>query len=252
MNIHSTAGSKLEVKNPIDRSTNGRTGKVSIHNNGEIQVQTPIKVSTNAGPTPSRFGGRIEVRSNRTHSAAISLNSSAQLLSLLADAAPGPGGLITFESAGGSVSMDGSRVQADRGTIDIKNSGSTGQITLKDTTLNASTVKARALGTNGQLNVGGGSISADSTIYLYAGGSNGTVNFTENVTLSGTSVKTITGNTVTVRDGKVVTITGPAPANVFTNNPNYTGSGGNGSTTGTFGGQGATTAPFNAAPQPGG
>jgi hypothetical protein len=70
------------------------------------------------------------------------------------------------------------------------------------------------------------------------------VKFEESVTLSGSSVKTIQGNTVTIRDGKVVTISGPAPASVFTNNPNYTGSGGNGSTTGTFGGQGATTAPL--------
>jgi hypothetical protein len=83
---------------------------------------------------------------------------------------------------------------------------------------------------------------------LYAGGSNGTVNFTDNVTLSGNSAKTISGNTVTIFDGKVVTIMGPAPASVFTNNANYTGSGGNGSTTGAFGGQGATTAPLSGGP----
>jgi hypothetical protein len=114
--------------------------------------------------------------------------------------------------------------------------------------LNASTIKVGALGNNGTLNVGGGTLSADSIIKLYAGGSNGSVNFTQNVTLSGNSVKTIAGDTVTIFNGKVVTINGLAPANVFTNHPNYTGFGGNGSTTGTFAGQGATTAPLSGAP----
>ena len=49
-------------------------------------------------------------------------------------------------------------------------------------------------------------------------------------------------------NGKFVTVLGPGPANVFTNHPNYTGFGGNASTTGTFLGQGATTQPLNAAP----
>ncbi len=35
---------------------------------------------------------------------------------------------------------------------------------------------------------------------------------------------------------------------VFTNQPNYNGSGGNGSTTGIFGGAGATTQPLSGAP----
>jgi hypothetical protein len=53
---------------------------------------------------------------------------------------------------------------------------------------------------------------------------------------------------VTIFKVKVVTVNGAAPANVFTNNPNYIGWGGNGSTTGTFAGQGATTQPLNAKP----
>jgi len=72
--------------------------------------------------------------------------------------------------------------------------------------------------------------------------------FTDNVTLSGNSVKQIAGDTVTINNGKVVTVQGPAPVNVFTDHPNYTGFGGNGSTTGTFAGKGATTQPLNAAP----
>ena len=68
------------------------------------------------------------------------------------------------------------------------------------------------------------------------------------MTLSGNSAKTIAANTVTINNGKIVTILGLAPANVFTNNPNYTGFGGNASTTGTFAGQGANTHPFSGAP----
>jgi hypothetical protein len=58
----------------------------------------------------------------------------------------------------------------------------------------------------------------------------------------------IAGNTVTVENGVIVTIAGQTPANVYANVPNYTGSGGNGSTRGTFGGAGATTQPLSQAP----
>lgn len=96
--------------------------------------------------------------------------------------------------------------------------------------------------------MGGGSIDAGTTIKLYAGGSSGQVNFTDNVTLSGNSLKIIAADTVTIFNGKVVTVLGSSPANVFTNVPNYAGFGGNGSTTGTFGGNGAITQPLNVAP----
>jgi hypothetical protein len=98
------------------------------------------------------------------------------------------------------------------------------------------------------LTVGGGSISADNMLKLYADGSNGTVLFVSNVSLNGNSTKIITGNTVTISPNVVVTIGGPAPAQVFTNNANYTGFGGNNSTTGTFAGAAATTQPRAAAP----
>ncbi len=113
-------------------------------------------------------------------------------------------------------------------------------------------VKANANGTNGVLTIGGGSISGDTVINLYASGTNGMVHFVDNVSLNGNSVKTISGHTVTIANGKIVNINGPSKANVFTNNPNYSGSGGNNSTTGIFGGQGATTQPLILNPNPGG
>jgi hypothetical protein len=244
--------SNVTVNQPIDLSTNGETGEVKANTKGSVTVNSTIKVSESAGPTPSSFGGKIDLRSRKEHGTAINITDSAQLLALLDAAAPGPGGTIRFRSSGGAVNVNGATLRADRGRIDVQNSGNAGVIALNGATLNADTIKVQALGPNGQLNIGGGTMSADTTIFLYAGGSNGTVNFTDNVTLNGQSVKTISGNTVTIRDGKIVTISGPTPANVFTNHPNYTGSGGNNSTTGTFGGAGATTHPLSAGPGPGG
>ena len=66
--------------------------------------------------------------------------------------------------------------------------------------------------------------------------------------INGGITKIITGNTVTISPNIVVTIGGPTPANVYTNNPNYTGFGGNNSSTGTFAGAGAITKPRAAAP----
>ncbi|HEV2047170.1 MAG TPA: hypothetical protein VGQ95_11310 [Chthoniobacterales bacterium] len=56
---------------------------------------------------------------------------------------------------------------------------------------------------------------------------------------SGASAKIIAGDTVNIFNTVIVTIGGVNPASVFTNHPNYTGFGGNGSRTGTFAGAGA-------------
>jgi len=220
---------------------------VNLTANNTVTLNNTIQVSSNSGKRRSSQAGNVNVTSNLTSGTAINVTSTAQILALL-NAAAGAGGSITFVSAGGDINVNGGTVEADHGTIDIHNNGTSGLVALNNATLNASTVKAGALGNNGTLNIGGGMISADNLIRLYAGGSNGTINFTNNVTLSGNSAKDIAANTVTIFNGKVVTILGLTPANVFTNNPNYTGSGGNGSTTGTFAGKGATTQPLSAAP----
>ena len=245
--VINTSISATTGANTLGLLTGGQGGSVLITANGTVAVNSSIKVSDSAQPRASNSGGKIEITSKKTSGNAINVSSSAQLLSLLSNAAPGAGGTIKFTSAGGTINMSGT-ARADRGTVEITNTGAAGVINVQNATLNAGTVKVGALGANGTLNVGGGSISADSLIHLYAGGSNGSVIFNDDVTLSGNSVKTISGNTVTIRDGKIVTVTGPAPASVFTNNPNYTGSGGNGTTTGVFGGNGATTAPLASGP----
>jgi hypothetical protein len=115
----------------------------------------------------------------------------------------------------------------------------TGTITFNNASAHADVLKAGVFGANGSLNIGGGMLSADTRLELYAPGSNGQLNFVSNVTLGGAGAKILAANSVTIFNGVVVTIGGPIPADVFTNNANYTGFGGNGSTTGTFGGAGA-------------
>ncbi len=232
-------------------TTGGNGGAINVESSGTVAVTSTMKVSESVAPRASQAGGNITINSRKTTGTAISVSSSAQLLSLLNNIAPGAGGTIKLTSAGGAINVNG-KLQADKGRVEVVNNGTAGAVNLANATLSAGTVKAMAMGTNGSLNIGGGTINADTLISLYAGASNGSVNFTDNVTLSGNSVKNIQGNTVTVWDGKVVNVQGPAAASVFTNNPNYSGSGGNGTTSGTFGGNGATTAPLSAGPGPGG
>ena len=120
-----------------------------------------------------------------------------------------------------------------------------GTITFDNAGAHADVLKAGVFGTNGVLNVGGGGLSADTTLKLYAPGSNGQLNFLSNVTLGGNSLKILAADSVTIFNNVVVTIGGPNPADVYVNfvggvpNANYTGFGGNGTTTGTFAGAGA-------------
>jgi hypothetical protein len=105
------------------------------------------------------------------------------------------------------------------------------------------------------LNIGSGNVlNANTILKLYATGSNGTLNFLSNVTLS-SPTNILAANTINISQGVVVTINSPQPADVFTNNPNYFGFGGTGTpaTTGTFGGAGAKNpAPLASAPSLGG
>ncbi len=110
------------------------------------------------------------------------------------------------------------------------------------------------LGSNGVLQIGGGALTADKTLQLYATNGNGQVVFVGNVSLNGSSTKSIAGDSVTINNGVVVTVNGPK-ANVYVNSQNnipkanYSGFGGNGNTTGTFGGSGANPPqPLGSAP----
>jgi hypothetical protein len=119
--------------------------------------------------------------------------------------------------------------------------------------MSADVIKARALGANGQLNIGNSTLSADRLIRLYAPGSNGQLNFIANTTLSSGSRIDLAGSTVTIQPSVAVLVIGNGgPANVYTNNPNYnTGIPGVGNpANGSFTGNGAN-APLPLAVAPG-
>ncbi|MFL6539039.1 MAG: hypothetical protein ACJ8JD_12760, partial [Chthoniobacterales bacterium] len=264
-----TATSGLLSGDDITPRGNGGTANVTA--GGAINVASKIEVSSNdPAPTPaapphrrSKQGGNISLTSNKAggdgRAVAINVTNSGQLLSLLNAAAPGPGGKVVIRATGESSDLNvKGRVQADRGTVDIRHTGPSGVVNLDGRVptnatgtdglppssgtldIRADTVKVATLGTNGILKIGGGSISADTTMQLYSTGFNGEVQFIANVSLNGNSVKSIAGNAVTILNNVAVNVTGPA-ANVYVNsngqgvpNANYTGSGGNGSTTGQF------------------
>src|SRR6185436_10831808 len=101
----------------------------------------------------------------------------------------------------------------------------------------------------GVLNISGGTLSADTMLKLYAGGSSGAINFSADVTLGGNSTKILAADSVTIFNGVTVTIAGPNRADVYTNNANYARSdGGNGSTSGTFAGGANNPQPLSSAP----
>jgi FecR protein len=160
----------------------------------------------------------------------------------------------TFEILGSDGVASGAAINFNGGNYDVGGSflatiDGDGAITFNNANIRADIVKIGVFGTNGTLMIGGGAISANTLLKLYAPGSNGSIDFTANVTLNSASTAAIiAANKVTIFNGVTVTIGGSIPASVFTNIPNYTGSGGNGSTTGMFGGAGATTQALSKAP----
>ena len=238
----------------VDLNSSGDTVTV----NNRIEVSSAEPASTIAPFRQSASGGNIKLTSGKTSGVAINVGSSAQLLSLLSAAAPGPGGKITILASASNNSGNSSSINIDNsnglieadgsgGTVDIEHNGDSGTININNANIRADVVKVGAFGDNGTLNIGGGTINADTMLKLYATGSNGSVNFIADVTLSGASTKIIAGNSVTIFNSVVVTVGGPA-ATVYTSHPNYTGSGGNNSTTGIFSGSGATTVPSGTPP----
>src|SRR4029077_20101885 len=90
-----------------------------------------------------------------------------------------------------------------------------GTITLNNATAHADVLKAGIFGANGVLNIGGGMLSANTELKLYAPGSNGQLNFVSNVTLGGNSLKILAANSVTIFNNVVVTIASKSPAEVY-------------------------------------
>ena len=235
--------SAVSGKNGRNESFGGNGGTVQVTATGKIALSKEISVSGDNANQKSRSGGNILLESRKTFGTAIEITSSAQLNALLAMSAPGDSGKIELKSAGGLILANGGKINAGRGTVDIQNTG-LGNITLNNTDISANVIKAQTHGADGTLTIGGGQFNANTLLSLYASGSNGKIKFTDNTALNGSGLKFIAANTVTIADGKRVTVGGLLPASVFTNNPNFTGIGGNGSTTGAFDGRGAVVRTF--------
>jgi hypothetical protein len=255
-----TAAGPILVSSPIEATTgylpaassaHGNGGSVSLTSDDSVTVNSRIEVSSN-DPVSNRSrrrsarGGNITLTSHKPAGVAINITNSSQLLSLLDAAAPGPGGKVTILASGASsVANVNGKIVADRGTIDIRHTGESGQIVLGGLgegdriDAHADVIKVAALGNNGVLTIGNGLLSADTTLKLYSLGNGGTINFVADVTLAGASTKIIAGDTVNIFNGVTVTIGGTNPASVFTNHANYSGFGGNGTRLGTFDGRGA-------------
>jgi len=215
-------------------STNGEI----LINNSRIQVSSADPPGT-VNRRSSASGGNIAIESDVPDNVAIQISSTSQLLSLLDATAPGPGGLITIKATGTMSSMFiGGMIEADRGGVDIRHIGDLGTVTLNSMNIRGDIIKIAALGSTGVLTIGNGTISADNILKLYAPGSNGEIRFVADCTIGGKTLNIIAADTVTILNSVTVTTTGHI-ADVYTNTANYMGFGGNGSTTGTFGGLGA-------------
>ncbi len=151
-----------------------------------------------------------------------------------------PSGAAAININGGNYDVGGTF----RSTID-----GNGTITFNSANINADVIKAGVFGPNGVLMVGGGSLSANTELKLYAPGSNGKIEFNADVSLSGGSTAAIiAANTVTIDNGVTVTIGGGIAAQVYANNRNYVGGGTGSSSTGTFAGAGAVNNPLGGQP----
>jgi hypothetical protein len=243
-------GSNLTLAAPISN-----LNRVQLRAEGDIQVNAPVTVNGTVqdhrgfkalagnnlviGSTVTSTGGGITLQSL----GGITLTNSSQLLSMLDSMGNGGQVLILASGSDTPINVSGS-IQADQGEVDIRQTGVAGQTTLNNATIRGDVIKVSALGTNGTVNIGSGNaINADTVIKLYAPGSNGTLNFLNSVTLTSPS-NILAANTINISQGAVVTISNPGntAAQVFTNNPNYFGFGGNApspATAGTFGGAGA-------------
>jgi hypothetical protein len=186
--------------------------------------------------TGGSIGGNAAINTNVSGTANVTNDATFEILGSNGVA---KGAAINFN--GGNYGVGGTFLSSIDGD---------GAITFNNVNIHADAVKVGALGNNGILTIGGGAISANTLLKLYAGGSNGIIDFVRNVTLTNqTASVLIAANKVIIENGVVVTIgASGGPASVFTNIANYTGSGGNGSTTGTFGGNGARTSPLSSAP----
>jgi hypothetical protein len=211
----------------------------TINGNATVQIGTTGDINANYLVAEINNGGGVisgDATINMNVSGDASVTNDATIAIYGSDGA-----------ASAAINFNGGSYDAG-GTFSAFTDGA-GTITFSNASVHADVLKIGALGTNGVLNIGGSTLSADTTLKLYANGSNGQLNFTSNVTLGGNATKILAAESVTIFDNVVVTIGGTNPADVYTTNANYSDVyGGNNSTTGTFSGPVNYPQPLSSAP----
>ncbi len=99
----------------------------------------------------SNAGGNITLKSGASGVEAVAINiaNTSQLLSLLDNAATGPGGKITILATGNlsAINVNGDAgndtIRADRGTVDIRHTGGAGQISMTNAIVGTLSKSAR-------------------------------------------------------------------------------------------------------------
>jgi len=214
----------------IDNSNGGRIGSSATISVTAANV-TASSLLAQIDNTGGSIGGNATINMDVSGNTSVTTDATVQILG-----SDGAGSAaINFNGGSYAVGSPGS------GGTFLANIDGNGTITFNNASVHADVIKAGVFGANGVLNIGGGVLTADSILKLYAPGSNGQLNFVANVTLDGISTKILAANAITIFNGVMVTIGDDISATVYTNHPNYSGFGGNGSTTGTFGGVGART-----------
>ncbi len=234
-NITFTAGNNVTIGGNVDFSVLNSTGHIGTGGNITINTGGDLTASALNATIDNSSGGSIDEGGVITFNTTGTLTTSGETNISINNV----GGTNT----GAAINLNGGTYDAG-GTFQARIDGF-GSLAFNNASINADVLKVGALSPNGVLTIGGGTLSADTTLKLYAPGSNGELNFVSNVTLGGNSAKILAAGSVTIFDDVVVTIGGTTPASVYvgsngeTPNANYTGWGGNGSTTGTFAGAGA-------------
>jgi hypothetical protein len=242
--IDNSNGGMIGGNATINMNVSGTTVAIDNSNGGMIGGNAAINVSTaniSVGSLVNQInntGGSIGASTEGGATINMNVSGTATVTNDATVAIYGSDGAASaaININGGNYSIGGTFLSYIDGN---------GTITFNNASAHADVLKAGVFGANGVLNIGGGTLSstlsADTTLQLYAPGSNGQLNFVSSVTLGGNGTKILAANSVTIFNGVVVTVSGSI-ANVYTNHANYAvASGGNGTTSGTFGGVGANS-----------
>ncbi|MEM9446180.1 MAG: FecR domain-containing protein [Verrucomicrobiota bacterium] len=194
-------------------TTAGDGGTVLMEADQAITLAGDIIVGSDAGTDRALRGGLIDILSHRTAGTAIAIDNTSSLQALM--------------SSTGGVS---------NGRINVVADGATGDVLINGANIAADVLRIGAVGSGGQLYINGGStLSATSLMKLYSGTG---IIFDGSVTLDGAGGKTAAAPTITLNNGANVIVNG-GNLELYTDTANFTGSGGNSSTTGSFSGTGA-------------